>query len=79
MVRRKIGEIIECRGYRYRVEEADERHCGGCSFFYKKESECLLSLRFAPEEDVRLFGHCSSGLRTDGKNVVFVNIGEIEE
>jgi len=79
MVTRKIGEIIECRGYRYRVEEAEGRQCGGCSFFYKEESECLLSLRFAPEEDVRLFGHCGPGLRTDGKNVIFVNIGEIEE
>ena len=79
MITRKIGEIIEYGGYRYRVEEDKGRQCGGCCFYYKSENECLLSTWNMPQKDIELFGHCGSGSRSDGKDVVFVNIGEIEK
>lgn len=64
-----IGSRIEIDKIIYEVRPAD--NCQGCSLFYEEECECL-------DKNWR-FGECSGNLRQDGKDVMFVKVGEAED
>lgn len=66
-----IGERFELKGLIYEVEESGIG-CEGCSFFYKDECECTLSIKESNE-----VGYCASARRPDGKDVIFKYIGEV--
>ena len=58
---REVGETFTCRGITFVVIENDNEACTGC---------CLKAA------DCRLYnvGYCSSIYRSDGKNVIFVEV-----
>ena len=62
---RKIGETFEYEGKTFRVKEDENYGCHGC-FFYKR---CTLSV-------IKMVGQCDPDCRTDGKNVIFVEVRE---
>ena len=66
---RAVGEIFDFNGVRLRVKEAEKRYsCNGC-YFKKYLNSCL------DEESVRnCMNRCCGIGRSDGKNVVFVEV-----
>lgn len=63
-----IGDFFVVAGIVYQCREADT--CAGCSCMYKEENVCT---DFHNE-----MGHCSRVLRQDGKDVNFVQVGEVD-
>lgn len=63
-----IGDFFVVAGMIYQCREGD--NCAGCSCMYKEENVCT---------DWRNeMGHCSRVLRHDGKDVNFVQVGEVD-
>ena len=58
---RKVGETFTCRGITFVVIENDNEACTGCCL--KEVNCCLYNV-----------GYCSSIYRSDGKNVIFVEV-----
>ena len=61
---RKIGEVFEFEGKKIEVKAASNG-CDGC---FLKEKCCI--------DSADLVGTCGAGDRTDGKNVIFVEVQE---
>ena len=61
---RKIGETFEFEGKKIEVKAASNG-CDGCFF----EGKCCI-------DSAELLGTCGAGDRTDGKNVIFVEVQE---
>lgn len=61
-----IGERFVVDHIIYEVRPAQS--CEGCSLFFREEAECL--------DYHGKFGYCGSSTRADGKDVIFVQVGE---
>lgn len=66
---RKIGEVIEINGKKYKC--VTEGSCGECAFDFKEENA---KYHFCVEH-AEIIGACSSRIRTDKTTVNFVEIG----
>lgn len=66
----EIGEIIEVCNIRLQCRENLTNTCANC-YWYDGEYHC--------NDVYHSCGHCSSGLRTDHKDVIFVNAGEVPD
>lgn len=69
----KIGHRYNNRGIIYEVREEDKNNqaCKDCAFYIAEEGYCT---DIFPER----MGPCNPFLRSDGKQVIFVEIGEGE-
>ena len=63
---RKIGEIFEYDGKILRVKEAEEERCDGCLF----SNKCSCDIKWS-------VGLCHCGMRSDKKDVIFVEAKDI--
>jgi len=63
----KIGERFEWAGLVYEVRRGGS--CMGCAFYIESENECTAN------RDA--IGYCGYCCRSDDSNVIFVNVGEI--
>ena len=63
-----IGERFVVDHIIYEVRPTDTYSCEGCSLLCREEAECL--------DYNRKFGACGSCTRTDGQDVIFVQVGE---
>lgn len=64
-----IGSRIEIDKIIYEVRQAD--NCQGCSLFIEDECEC--------QDKKHRLGVCSADFREDGKDVIFVQVGEAKD
>lgn len=66
----RIGEcFVNCK-LMYEVRE--NLSCKGCALLIEDENECA-------DQDSTRFEPCSQEERTDGKSVIFVQIGEVKD
>ena len=63
-----IGDFFVLDMIVYQCREGDS--CVGCSCLYKEENVCT--------DYLCEMGYCSSGTRHDGKDVIFVQVGEVD-
>lgn len=66
---RKIGEVIEINGKKYKC--VIRGSCGECAFDFKEEN----AMYHFCVEHAEVIGACSSRIRTDKTTVNFVEIG----
>lgn len=66
----KVGERFEMCKLIYEVRET--MSCDGCSFFIEEESHCMDGY-FGDIEP------CGQYNRDDGKDVIFVQVGEVKD
>lgn len=65
-----IGEVFENCKIMYEVREGFS--CKGCALLIEEENHCT-------DQDGNRFEPCSQDERTDGKSVIFVQIGEVKD
>lgn len=63
---RRIGEIFEYDGKILRVKEAEEERCDGCLF----SNKCSCDIKWS-------VGLCHCGMRSDKKDVIFVEAKDL--
>lgn len=67
----KVGSTFVRHGLIYQVMEGD--HCFGCAFMNEDENVCMMYAQTGRSEI------CSPNIRKDGKNVIYVQVGEVPE
>ena len=67
---RKIGEIIEIEGKKYKCVLGGS--CGECAFDFKEEN----AMYHFCVEHVEIIGACSSKIRSDKTSVNFIEVKE---
>ena len=70
---RAIGEIFEFNGVKLQVEDEFKLSCERCFF---DQFHCL---HICDRATSNFTGECISSLRSDGKNVVFVEVKDNEK
>lgn len=66
----KVGERFEMCKLIYEVRECIP--CDGCAFYFEEESHCM-------DGDFGNLEPCGQCNRDDGKDVIFVQVGEVKD
>jgi hypothetical protein len=66
----EIGDIIEVCNIRIKCREQKDGTCHGCYWFVDEYHECT--------DCYNSCGLCSSTLRSDHKDVIFVKVGKVQ-